>query len=196
MNTIDNYTTVRYAGGKYLAVYLPNYPDAFSDGYVYEHRLVASKMLGRILTRTEFVHHKDFNGLNNSPDNLMVFASNSDHTAYHSGADVYETNGVYHAATFISKVQNYCIDCGEPILYTSLRCKSCANKFLADCRSKLSRRPDRHILKSQIRFNSFVSIGKMYGVSDNAVRKWCKYYDLPFKSSDIRMISDDDWILV
>ena len=72
MNTIDNYTTVRYAGGKYLAVYLPNYPDAFSDGYVYEHRLVASKMLGRILTRTEFVHHKDFNGLNNSPDNLMV----------------------------------------------------------------------------------------------------------------------------
>ena len=33
--------------------------------------------------------------------------------------------------------------------------------------------------------NSFVSIGKMYGVSDNAVRKWCKKYKLPFRKKDI-----------
>ena len=28
---------------------------------------------------------------------------------------------------------------------------------------------------------SFVEIGKKYGVSDNAIRKWCKKYNLPYK---------------
>lgn len=26
----------------------------------------------------------------------------------------------------------------------------------------------------------------MYGVSDNAIRKWCKQYDLPFRKKDIK----------
>lgn len=33
---------------------------------------------------------------------------------------------------------------------------------------------------------SFVQIGKMYGVTDNTVRKWCKKYNLPFKREDIK----------
>lgn len=194
MNTVDNYTTVLYAGGKYLAVYLPKHPDAFADGYVYEHRLVASKILGRDLTSAEHVHHKDENGLNNSPDNLMIFASNSDHIAYHHGADVYEENGIFFATKLVSKIANYCKDCGKLVLYSSLRCKTCSNKFISVCKSNY--RPERYILKNQIRNNSFVSIGKMYGVSDNAVRKWCKYYGLPSRVSDIKSISDDEWNLI
>ena len=194
MNTVDNYTTIMYAGGKYLAVYLPNHPDAFVDGYVYEHRIVASKMLGRKLKSEEHVHHKDENGLNNSPDNLMIFATNSDHIAYHHGVNVYEKDGVYYAVELVSKIENYCKDCGKLISYRALRCKKCSNKLLSVCKSNC--RPDRHILKSQIRHNSFVSIGKIYGVSDNAIRKWCKYYNLPYKSSDIKNISDENWILI
>lgn len=30
-----------------------------------------------------------------------------------------------------------------------------------------------------------IQIGKKYNVSDNAVRKWCKKYDLPYKQKDI-----------
>ena len=183
-----------YAGGKYLAVYLPNHPDALADGYVYEHRIVASKMIGRELTSIEHVHHKDENGLNNSPDNLMIFASNSDHIAYHHGVDVYEENGIYYAKQLVSKIENYCKDCGKLISYGSLRCKTCSNKFLSICKSNC--RPERSVLKNQIRHNSFISVGKIYGVSDNAVRKWCKYYNLPFKSSDIKSISDEDWISI
>lgn len=28
----------------------------------------------------------------------------------------------------------------------------------------------------------------MYGVGDNAVRKWCKNFDLPYRKSDIKKI--------
>ena len=37
-------------------------------------------------------------------------------------------------------------------------------------------------MKSKI----FCAVAKIYGVSDNAVRKWCKRYDLPFKTKDLK----------
>ena len=43
---------------------------------------------------------------------------------------------------------------------------------------------------------SYEEIGRMYGVSDNAVRKWCKKFGLPFRKCDINNISDIDWINV
>lgn len=44
-----------------------------------------------------------------------------------------------------------------------------------------------------IREESFVSIGKIYNVSDNAIRKWCKSMNLPFKKIEINKYSDIDW---
>jgi hypothetical protein len=55
----------------------------FSPGfYVYEHRLIAEKMLGRKLERGEVVHHIDFNSFNNNPDNLRVM-KHRDHIILH-----------------------------------------------------------------------------------------------------------------
>lgn len=48
-------------------------------------------------------------------------------------------------------------------------------------------------LKELIRTKSFVQIGKVYGVSDNAVRRWCKNYNLPTRTSDIKGINSNDW---
>lgn len=42
------------------------------------HRVVAEQMLGRPLSRTEDIHHKDGNKWNNHPTNLEVI----DHTAH------------------------------------------------------------------------------------------------------------------
>lgn len=39
-------------------------------------------------------------------------------------------------------------------------------------------RPTKNELKTLIDENSWVSIGRMYGVSDNAVRKWARNYKL------------------
>jgi len=43
------------------------------------HRWVEEKKLGRRLKPNEVVHHKDGNPLNNSPDNLKVYRSQSEH---------------------------------------------------------------------------------------------------------------------
>lgn len=51
----------------------------------------------------------------------------------------------------------------------------------------------RKELKEQIRTKPFTQIGKEQGVSDNTIRKWCKRYDLPFKSKEIRSYSDEEW---
>lgn len=58
---------------------------------------------------------------------------------------------------------------------------------------KNSNKPTREELKSLIKKNSFTSLGRQFGVSDNAIRKWCKTYNLPFRATDIKHISDEDW---
>ena len=50
---------------------------------IYEHRLVASKIIGRKLLKQEQVHHIDMNILNNKEDNLLVTKNLSEHNLYH-----------------------------------------------------------------------------------------------------------------
>ncbi len=42
------------------------------DGYVYEHRIVMARSLGRPLTQTESVHHRDGDRANNALENLQL----------------------------------------------------------------------------------------------------------------------------
>jgi len=44
-----------------------------------------------------------------------------------------------------------------------------------------------------IRSMPFTKIGKEFGVSDNAIRKWCKDMNLPSRTKDIKNFSDKDW---
>lgn len=50
--------------------------------YVWEHRLVMEKLLGRFLTAGEVVHHMDGNPSNNAPENLRLFDSNAEHLKF------------------------------------------------------------------------------------------------------------------
>ena len=60
---------------------------ARSNGYVAEHRLLVARELGRMLTRTEVVHHVNHDSQDNRLVNLMLFASNRDHKLFeHHGA--------------------------------------------------------------------------------------------------------------
>lgn len=54
-------------------------------------------------------------------------------------------------------------------------------------------RPSRKELKQLIRTKPFTEIGKMYGVSDNSIRKWCDFEKLPRKKKDINSYSDEEW---
>ena len=79
-------------------IYDPEHPNASSNGCVYEHVLVAEKILGRHLNKEETVHHIDGNKKNNDPDNLMIFATNGDHIAYHTGMQAWSNNNIWYTA--------------------------------------------------------------------------------------------------
>ena len=81
-----------------------------------------------------------------------------------------------------------CVDCGKIVTKGAKRCERCNRKF----QSK-AERPSREKLKEEIRNNSFVQLGKNYGVTDNTIRKWCKAYNLPFKAKDIKQYTDEEW---
>ena len=66
----------------YIEIYSPTHPNANSRHCVYEHQLVAEKMIGRYLKKGEVVHHLDFNKSNNDPANLLVLTK-SEHTKLH-----------------------------------------------------------------------------------------------------------------
>lgn len=50
---------------------------------------------------------------------------------------------------------------------------------------KVVERPSCETLLRDIYEMSFVKVGEKYGVSDNTIRKWCKYYKLPYRKKDI-----------
>lgn len=54
-------------------------------------------------------------------------------------------------------------------------------------------RPKREELKQLIRTLPFTKIGEMFGVSDNAIRKWCISYNLPKKKTEIKKYTDEEW---
>ena len=85
-----------------------------------------------------------------------------------------------------------CVECGLNIVYEKdKRCRQCIDK-----QNRVVERPTREELKKLIRTKSFLQIGKQFGVTDNAVRRWCDSYDLPRKKSDIKNISDSDWVKI
>lgn len=47
-------------------------------------------------------------------------------------------------------------------------------------------RPSKEELSRLLQESNFTAIGRTYGVSDNAIRKWCKTYKLPHRKKDIK----------
>ena len=47
-------------------------------------------------------------------------------------------------------------------------------------------RPSKEVLSRLLQESNFTAIGRTYGVSDNAIRKWCKTYKLPHRKKDIK----------
>lgn len=71
------------ASNGYVLVKDRDNPMADVRGYVYEHRLVKAREIGRPLLAREQVHHDDEVKTNNDPSNLMLCASVADHRFRH-----------------------------------------------------------------------------------------------------------------
>lgn len=87
--------------------------------------------------------------------------------------------------------KHYCIDCGKELKDNkSVRCRSCATKYSAEINRKKKGiiYPSKEELEELIKTTSFTQIGKMYGVSDNSIRKLCKKYELPYTKTSLGLI--------
>lgn len=182
--------------GQYQYIIDREHPRANGDGCVYQHVVVAEAKLGRFLYPDEVVHHKDLDKLNNDPDNLMVFATKSDHTAFHKlhcDETLLEMNS---DGAYVCKRKEYrCIDCGAPITFGARRCINCSRKQVhIKKHGKVVVRtveiPPKEELYNLLVSNkgNFTKVSKLFGVTDNGVRKWCKKHNIPYHSSDYKKL--------
>lgn len=88
------------------------------------------------------------------------------------------------------KKHHYCCDCGTEIYPGSTRCNACRGRHTANNHELPIGRDE---LKQLIRTTPFTKIGIQFGVSDNAIRKWCDKYKLPRKAGDIKKYTDTEW---
>lgn len=132
------------------------------------------------------IHHIDGDYKNNKPENLQVLCPNC-----HSLTPNFKALNVSErerTQVRKDKKEYYCVDCGKLISKGSTRCNQC------EAKARITEKPlTREELKQLIRTTPFTTIGERVGVSDNAIRKWCKQYNLPTKKRDIKQYSDEEW---
>ena len=80
----------------------------------------------------------------------------------------------------IKKKNTYCSCCGKEITNGS-KTNLCDVCYKLTTR-KVKHRPSKEDLYDLLVKHSFAYVGKLYGVTDNAVRKWCESYGIPKNS--------------
>lgn len=116
------------------------------------------------------VHHIDGNHYNNDITNLQLLCPNC-----HSLTDNFrgKRNKI--------KKDYFCKKCGEKITKYSFSglCNSCSKKNL-----RKAKRPSKEELTKLLIEGNFTSVSKIFNVSDNTIRKWCKTYGMSPHSKD------------
>lgn len=106
------------------------------------------------------LHHIDGNRYNNNLDNLQILCPNC-----HAKTDNYSGRGTLKQKR---EKKEYRCNCGKNILKESKSCKDC----FKNNKISQSKHIDLDVLLVQIRENGYVGTGRIYGVSDNCIRKW------------------------
>lgn len=172
---------VRILNG-YRVVYKPNHPKAMTNanwnGWIYEHIYIAEKKLKRPIADNEVVHHLDFDRSNNRIENLLVIDRGM-HSRLHvwldKGAPGWQQPGTNRVNSGKPKLaeQNHCSICDMQLQRD--QAKYCSDEC-AKLASRKVERPSYQQLLEDKNNMSMEAVGKKYGVSSNAVRKWIKDY--------------------
>lgn len=89
----------------------------------------------------------------------------------------------------IDKQHYQCANCGAEITRKATLCIECARK-----KSRKVERPEaKELFEYLVSINgNFSQAGRHFGVTDNAIRKWCKAYNIPSTSSDYKNLNTKD----
>lgn len=118
------------------------------------------------------------NGVNNDNriENLRIVCPNCNATLNtHGGKNIkngkfhYKSDGKFHYKS--DGELNYC-KCGDVIDRSANRCKPCDSIY-----QRRVDRPSYKQLLKEIEETNYCAVGRKYGVSDNAIRKWVKNYE-------------------
>ena len=148
------------------------------------HRLVAMAFIDGYTPGLE-VNHKDLNKQNNRADNLewVTHSQNAYHQYHHYHKEINKDNNPEY----------FCIDCGKKLSNKKhIRCREC-NLNYSVFRQAKQNGLNRDVLKKLIRKKSFRELGRIYGVADNTIKKWCKYFNLPTHKREINNYSNKEW---
>lgn len=102
-------------------------------------------------------------------------------------------NKRYKSKNNKTKDNKICPKCGDKMFRKSNVCKKC---FYMEKHGIKMNNISKEYLKQLIRNTSFSAIGKKYNVSDNTIRNWCKKYKLPYKASEIKRYTNEQWELI
>lgn len=170
---------IRYEPGHQSAMTCANW-----KGWVYEHIYVAEAILGRKLLPGEEVHHFDFDRLNNIPSNLGVMSKRT-----HSLLHVWLRNGAPRHKDAKAKEEHVKKSNSDqrPQRIKQLNCRACGNLILRDGLQYCSLRCVPRKSKTNITKDLLAKlvwqkplryIAADYSVSDKAVAKWCKKWEI------------------
>ncbi len=86
---------------------------------------------------------------------------------------------------------NRCLACGKIVTRDSKWCVECARTHK---KTTAKIHIEKEDLEKLILKYPFTKIAAYYNVSDNAIRKWCKKYNLPFLRNDIKKYKEEKFV--
>lgn len=156
---------------------------------LYLHRLMYQTFVGVIPSDKE-VNHIDHNKENNTINNLELLTRSENimkSIEHYGGVLLKRCKQCSKKLKGYMEERQYCNTC-KPIEInpkTGKRYQSKAQIEHYISTRKVKIRPTCDELWELIKTIPFTQIGKLYDVSDNAIRGWCKEYGLPYRKRDI-----------
>lgn len=144
-----------------------------------EHIMVAEAFIEKKESTSKLeVNHKDGNKLNNKASNLewLTHKENVQH-ALRTG--LRETK---------APIDIKCLFCGKYFNTKLYNSKYCSRECTHNSNRIVARPSKEDLYGLLVEYKNFTYVASIYSVSDNTVRKWCRDYGVPSKSTYYRSL--------